>query len=260
MNAAVNLMSVVPVYNTPGKSTDLVSQLLFGECVKVLDNRNHWLLVSDLQDNQLGWLHEDMLRTLNDEEYEQLTGKPLFYSADLVQLLENKTRRSGFLIPFGSHLFSNENKEFDLLGDEYLFHGNTVGKEGIQSDDIVKHAFMFENSPYLWGGKTPLGIDCSGFVQIIYKLAGMALPHNAEAQALKGQHISFLEESLPGDLVFFDNEEGEIVHVGILLNSENVIHAFRYVRINRLDHHGIFDQYNKKYTHKLRLIKRLLWE
>jgi len=259
MNAAVNLMSAVPVYNAPGKSTSLVSQLLFGECVKVLDNRNHWLLVSDQLHDQLGWVHEDMVRILNDKEYEQLAGKPVFYNADLIQLLENKTRRSGFLIPFGSHLFSNENQEFDLLGDQYIFHGNAMGSEGLSSDAIVRHALLFENAPCLWGGKTPFGIDCSGFVQIIYKMGGITLPHNAEAQALKGQNISFLEESLPGDLVFFDNEEGEIVHVGMMLNNENVIHAFGNVRINRIDHHGIFDQHNKKYTHKLRLIKRL-WD
>lgn len=257
MNFAVNLMSVVPVYKSPNKATEMVSQVLFGECVKILDARNNWLLVADMHHHQMGWVHEDMLRFLSDEDYRQLSGKPVFYNADLVQLLENKTRRSGFLVPFGSHLFAEENHEFDLLDDVFIFHGNVLGKDDFSAQAMIKHALLFENSPYLWGGKTTLGIDCSGFTQLIYKLSGINLPHSAEEQALKGQHISFLEESLPGDLVFFDNEEGEIIHVGILLDKESIIHAFRKVRTDRIDHHGIFDQHNKKYTHKLRIIKRL---
>ncbi|NTW32657.1 MAG: C40 family peptidase, partial [Bacteroidetes bacterium] len=123
---------------------------------------------------------------------------------------------------------------------------------------IVENAYMYLDAPYLWGGRSPFGIDCSGFVQMVYKLIGIRLPRDASQQASQGTTINFLSEAVPGDIAFFDNEDGIIVHTGIIINNGQIIHASGRVRIDNLDHEGIFQVKTKKYTHKLRLIKRII--
>ena len=123
---------------------------------------------------------------------------------------------------------------------------------------MADSAYTFINAPYLWGGRSPLGIDCSGFTQVVYKLAGQKLQRDAYQQADQGITLGFIEEAEAGDLAFFDNDEGKIIHVGILLGQGKIIHASGKVRIDRIDHQGIFNEETGKYSHKLRIIKRIL--
>ena len=122
---------------------------------------------------------------------------------------------------------------------------------------IVNTAIMFLNVPYLWGGKTPFGIDCSGLTQMVYKINGYKLLRDASQQASQGEVLSFIEESEPGDLAFFDDDQGNITHVGIILANNYIIHASGKVRIDRLDQSGIYNSEIKKHTHKLRVIKKI---
>jgi cell wall-associated NlpC family hydrolase len=123
---------------------------------------------------------------------------------------------------------------------------------------IIENAYMYLHSPYLWGGRTPFGIDCSGFTQMVYKLAGIRLKRDASQQAEQGTLINLIDEARQGDLAFFDNEEGRIIHVGIMLPNNKIIHASGKVRIDSIDHHGIYNLETKKYTHNLRIIKRFV--
>jgi cell wall-associated NlpC family hydrolase len=123
---------------------------------------------------------------------------------------------------------------------------------------LIDTAFLYLNSPYLWGGRTPFGIDCSGYSQIVYRMCGVDLPRDASQQAEVGDRLSFIEEATPGDLAFFDNNEGRITHVGILLGDNKIIHASGKVRVDRIDHQGIFNDEMHDYSHHLRLITRVI--
>ena len=122
---------------------------------------------------------------------------------------------------------------------------------------IIENAFLYMNSPYLWGGKSPLGIDCSGYVQMVYAMNGIDLPRDAYLQAEIGQSLSFIEEAEEGDLAFFDNDDGKIIHVGIMLKDHRIIHASGKVRVDRIDHQGIFRNESNDYSHSLRIIKKI---
>ena len=131
--------------------------------------------------------------------------------------------------------------------------------EGLKDkSQLLKTAFSYLNAPYLWGGKTPFGIDCSGFTQMVYKLNGYRILRDASQQATQGEALSFIEESEPGDLAFFDNSEGHITHVGIIMPNNYIIHAHGKVRIDRLDHSGIYNEEKRQHTHKLRVIKKII--
>ena len=131
----------------------------------------------------------------------------------------------------GHALINNEMYQFDGL--------TTPGF--VKKEKLVENALMYLNAPYLWGGRSPVGIDCSGFTQIVYRLQGVDLPRDAYQQAKVGTTLSFVEESEPGDLAFFDNNEGKIIHVGIILEDNHIVHASGKVRIDRIDQQGIFN-------------------
>jgi gamma-D-glutamyl-L-lysine dipeptidyl-peptidase len=142
-----------------------------------------------------------------------------------------------------------------ILG--HRFEGKTTitetGKPG-----LVDTALLYLNAPFLWGGKTPFGIDCSGLTQMVYRIHGHRLKRHAADQAAQGDPLSFIEESEAGDLAFFDNKEGSIDHVGIIMKDNYIIHAYGKVRIDRLDHTGIFNAKQGRYTHPLRVIKKII--
>ena len=123
---------------------------------------------------------------------------------------------------------------------------------------MIDQALKYFNAPYLWGGRSPLGIDCSGLTQIIYKMAGYAIPRDAGQQVHCGKALSFIEETKPGDLAFFDNDEGRIIHVGIIWEKNKIIHASGKVRIDNVDQFGIYNLETKRYTHQMRVMKRII--
>ena len=157
----------------------------------------------------------------------------------------------------GAPLPRYNNKKFKIGETEYSFDGTVRLSTTPDKKMIIENAYMYINSPYLWGGRSPFGIDCSGFTQVVYKLCGIRLKRDASQQAEQGTTIKSLEESTPGDLAFFANGTEKITHVGILLPQHKIIHASGKVRVDKIDPQGIFNEDKNTYTHNLRLIKRI---
>ncbi|MBK7084827.1 MAG: C40 family peptidase [Flavobacteriales bacterium] len=132
-----------------------------------------------------------------------------------------------------------------------------VSADGERADLIDAYMHPFLGAPYLWGGRTPTGVDCSGLTQMLFMLMGIYLPRDAYQQAEEGDPVELVDLAEPGDLAFFDNAEGRITHVGIVLPERRILHASGRVRIDALDQEGIFDAEQGKYSHKLRLVKRV---
>jgi cell wall-associated NlpC family hydrolase len=270
--------AVAPLRSEPAHRSEMVSQLLFGELVEIQDRQEDWFLVRNIFDNYSGWIPSLMLWPISEDWAHSLQLKPFKFSTQLSQTL--LWNHSPLVLPIGCPLpqfhpngFAWENGvALSLVEDqsltlpievftkemEFFSREKDNSKETEQwRQEVIKTALPLLNTPYLWGGRTNWGIDCSGFVQTVFKLNGIDLPRDAYQQAEHGETLGFLEEAQPGDLAFFDNEAGRITHVGILLGQGKIIHASGNVRIDPIDHHGIIHQEWGKRTHRLRTIKNL---
>ena len=208
-------------------------------------------------DNYECWICKKQYLSISSSEYTQITNSPYHCTTDLVQVIKYKQN----LLPIlrGSSLPHYKNGVLKLGSEPIKFNGNiTIPTQIGTKDKIVEDALMFLNAPYLWGGKSPFGIDCSGLSQLVYKINNIVIPRDAYQQATLGKSYSFVEEAEPGDLAFFDNNEGRITHVGILVGKGKIIHASGKVRIDALDHNGIYNPETNSYSHKLRIIKNLV--
>jgi len=242
-------LSIVPIRFEPSDKSELVSQLLYGDHFKILSQQKLWCKIRVAFDGYEGWIDKKQFFEISKAQFKLIDSEPPKYSIDLIEYVQGENKEL-ILIPVGSSL-----NGLSVL--KHTFDGNNI--IGLKNKvNIVKTAFLYLNAPYLWGGKTPFGIDCSGFTQIVYRLNGYKLFRDASQQATQGDALSFIEESEPGDLAFFDNDEGQIVHVGIILEDNHIIHAHGHVRIDRLDHTGIYNTERKKHTHKLRVIKKIV--
>ncbi len=247
-------LSIIPLRNENSDKSEIVSQVLFGEHFEVLEQNKQWSKIKLYFDDYSGWIDTKQFQEISETDYEKLSKIEPKYNLDLVQFVTNK---SGLLLPItlGASLsFLN----FDSINsDKFIFEGLSTTSLKSKSN-LIETAFLYLNAPYLWGGKTPFGIDCSGFTQMVYQLNGYKLLRDASQQANQGEVLSFIEESEPGDLAFFDNEEGKIIHVGIILENNCIIHASGKVRIDRLDHLGIYNETTHKHSHRLRVIKKII--
>lgn len=247
-------LAVIPLRHEASDKSEIVSQVLFGEHFEILEKHNQWYKIKLQYDNYEGWIDSKQMQPISESSYQNLTDDTIILNADLLEYITG-TNNLMLPIPLGASLsFLNHH---DINKDNYEFEGTkTSGKKN--KNNLIKTSFMYLNAPYLWGGKTPFGIDCSGFTQMVYKLNGYHLLRDASQQATQGEALSFIEESEPGDLAFFDNDEGSIIHVGIIMDDNYIIHASGKVRIDRIDHLGIFNTETNKHTHKLRVIKKII--
>lgn len=247
-------LAIIPLRSDPSDQSEQVSQVLFGEHFQVIEQQKQWLKIRLHFDQYEGWIDIKQCQIINENEHSELSANAQILNNDLVEYISNDSNLL-IPIPLGASLSFLEMEGINQ--SNYQFEGYKV--TGVKpKDELLKTAFMYLNAPYLWGGKTPFGIDCSGFTQMVYKLNGYSIFRDASQQAMQGEALSFIEESEPGDLAFFDNEDGKIIHVGIIMNDNYIIHASGKVRIDRLDHLGIYNAEINRHTHKLRVIKKIM--
>ena len=238
----------------------MVTQMLFGEVLKIYEEkRAGWRKIKTAFDDYDCWIDDKQYIEINETEFERLNTSPITVCSEMANIITNIDNNDLTPILLGSSLPSFKENQIRFNKFIYQFDGQTFDtSQEIAKSNLAENAMMYLNAPYLWGGRSPFGIDCSGFTQVIYKLNGFKLPRDASQQAEIGETLSFIEESKSGDLAFFDNEEGKIIHVGIMLENNNIIHASGKIRIDKIDHQGIFNSETNSYSHRLRLIKKIL--
>ncbi|MGC1390992.1 MAG: C40 family peptidase [Bacteroidales bacterium] len=243
----------VPLRSGPSHKTEMLSQILFGEKYSVIGNAGSWMKIETIFDKCQGWIDMDHLQhsPVNNISCGHVLNR---------SLLSYKNDKTKIILEAGCEIFNPdfEDKLFYVGNNQYTTSNEFNNKYISTNDTITDTAMKFINSPFLWGGRIPSGIDCSGFTQLIYKIQGIPIPRNSLQQAEIGKNIDFIDQSEPGDLAFFDNDRGKISHVGVILSKGLVIHASGRVRIDSIDHQGIFKTETGGYSYKLRTIRRIL--
>lgn len=266
---------IAPLRTEPSDKAEICSQLLFGEHVEIIEKSEKWWGVRNAYDGYEGWVDYRQLAPLSIAQY--IKNHDAAYVVPLVAAAAVLAADgSVYHVVAGSTLPAYEEgfcyigeEKFQVLFDPlwidpFLAGDSHEPKEGWMPveaashvvEEILDSARFFQNAPYLWGGRTLFGMDCSGFSQLVYKLSGIKLRRDGWQQAEQGRGVSSLEEAKAGDLAFFENETGRITHVGILLSRTEIIHASAKVRVDNIDAQGIYNAELDRYSHKLKTIRR----
>lgn len=238
MNKGICNVTVAPVRAESSDRAEIVTEILFGESADILEVNKNWTRIKMHYDGYEGWMDTKQLKPVTEEELAK--------------------RKVTIVTEDFSSVLMNDGKTLLSMGSEVEFPAVASRRSHDLRESIALAAKEFLNVPYLWGGKSFFAVDCSGFTQLVYKIHDIKLPRDTYQQAEVGIPLTFVEESQPGDLAFFENPEGKIIHVGIMLDNQKIIHASGKVRIDTLDSTGIFNKEMNKHTHKLRVIKNVL--
>lgn len=251
MNAGICVVPVSPLRREPSHRSEMVTQQLFGEACTVLEvAKDHWIKVKCSYDGYEGWCQEmHVMITVAVQE----ASRPSLFTAGLINAA--RFNDQPMYLPLGATLDAAVNSDGQV---PFRYEGDTWNASTAARDvaTIKMLAFKFLNTGYLWGGKSNFGIDCSGYTQSVYKLLNVPLLRDASQQATQGSEVVSLAATRCGDLAFFDNEDGKITHVGMLLNQEEIIHSSGKVRVDNIDAAGIINRETSERTHKLRSIRR----
>lgn len=239
MNYGICDLSAMPVRKEGSHTSEMVSQLLYNELYEVLDEKPGWVLVRTLEDQYEGWIQGIQHHAIGEQEALELQSQIRHIVDQPVLDYQGRHLSMGTVL-------------FEPVPGTLTVPGRFVPAM------MIEFAQKFMDTPYLWGGRSVFGIDCSGFVQLCARAAGKLLPRDASQQVQEGELVYFLPEVQPGDLAFFANDEGKIVHVGMMLDNERIIHSSGQVRIDYLDQTGIFNKERNEHTHRLQVIKRIV--
>lgn len=240
---------MLPIRREADHRSEMVSQMLFGETAAMLDKKKAWLRIRMDYDHYEGWVEENTLTDCDNEKTNQL-------KVINVPLVIAESDHSRLYLPAGSEVpLSVHNNRFSLAGQEYRLSGSNI--PNTKPTSFLETARLFLNAPYLWGGRTVFGIDCSGLIQIACKIHGIKLPRDAAEQSGIGRIIDTFAASKKGDLMFFKNEKAKVVHVGFYLGDGAILHASKKVRIDAVNERGIYNHDLKMYTHSMHSIRRL---
>lgn len=251
-------LSLVAVRRHPSDQSEMINQLIFGDLLNIIDIKDNWFLINTSPDKFEGWVDLKQITLIEKHQFEKLEKDKTVFFSDIYGKATTQSSKSINLV-LGSRLPNFQNNSITIIDNIYSIEGN------IQPDipeptaqNIINIATKYLGAPYLWGGRSPFGIDCSGFIQNVFAMLGINLKRDAHQQVEVGETINFVNEAKAGDLAFFDNADEKITHVGIVIDNKQLIHASGEVRIDTLDHQGIYNEKQKIYTHKLRIIKRLI--
>lgn len=238
MDKGICIVTVAPIRAENSDKAEIVTQMLFGESADILEVNKNWTKIKMHYDGYQGWMDTKQIKAVSEAELSQRKTTVITEDFSSVMMKDGKTLLS--------------------MGSEVEFPAVSSRRSHDLRESIALTAKEFINIPYLWGGKSFFGVDCSGFTQLVFKVNNVKLPRDAYQQAEVGEDLTFVEEAKPGDLAFFENSEGRIIHVGIMLENQKIIHASGKVRIDTLDSTGIFNKELNKHTHKLRFLKSVL--
>jgi len=225
MKYGISNLSIIPVRKDSYEQSEMVTQILFGEHFEIIEEKGNWYYICIAFDKYEGWIDKKLCKIITESTYKKLENKLQVVTTEItnnVYLSNNQTPNRiiiGSTLPF----FEKKSNKFNIEEEKYRFDGIIKNyKKGEIRNNIKEIATNFINTPYLWGGKSPFGIDCSGLVQIIFKVVEIQLPRDANYQVNCGKAVNFIEEAQTGDLAFFDNNEGNIIHVGIICQQNKL--------------------------------------
>ena len=253
-------LSVTPVRLEPSDKTEMVTQLLFGDQYEVTQHSadKKWLKIKIHYDQYEGWIDEKQHHAISKDYFNYLDQAEFKITTDITtSILYHKSPQvilMGSMIPISS-------SELFKMEEQFAFNGEAKNVGQKREFEFLKNtAIKYINAPYVWGGKSPFGIDCSGFTQMVFKISGYSLFRDSWQQGNQGKSVKSYHDAKPGDLAFFKNAEGKVVHVGILLDEDKIIHASGRVRIDHFNEEGILNVETKIYTHQFAHIRRILAE
>jgi cell wall-associated NlpC family hydrolase len=259
MNHGIVRNPCIPVRKEAAEQSEMVSQLLFGELYSLIESAGDWLYIRNDFDAYEGWISASSAHPLDEEQYRHYRGMECCVQPEAFQKLQKKPGEQPMLVPAGSQLYYEQNQRLKVhCVDTWRMEKSCQPPAGTLPDSMIRTGKKFLHIPYLWGGKSTFGTDCSGLVQTVFRIHGIRISRDTGSQVHEGKALNMLAEARTGDLLFFDNEEGEIIHVGMLMEEGYILHASGMVRLDPVDHQGIYSREKKRYTHKLRVIKRIL--
>ena len=259
MEYGICTQALVPVRVQPGDREEMINQLLFGDLVFVKGQVKEWLLIQTVDDEYEGWIDRKQVLIIDKKEFTALVKEDKYFSLELASRVTPAGEGQSLIFTLGARLPGYSDGTFKINNTEYRFDGEVCqNNEPATAEQILAIAEKYAGAPYLWGGRSPFGMDCSGFVQMVFKMVGILLPRDSSDQVTRGKTVDFIHEARPGDLAFFGESDGDITHVGIIKAGGKIIHASGNVHTDTIDHQGIFNETTRQYTHPLRTIKRLL--
>ena len=242
----------------PSDKSEMTNRVLFGEHFDIIEDTDKWCKIKLDHDDYECWVDKKQIAILSEEDGD---GEESEYLVDeIADILVDNTDDSELYLVMGSLFPPHKSGAFTIGGSEYQFDGDIRLYNEASLDEVSDYALLYLNTPYLWGGRTPFGIDCSGFTQMVFRMCGVALARDSHEQAKEGEAVDMLEEAEEGDLAFFRNENAMITHVGIIISNLesgewSIIHASGKVRVDKLDVQGIYDAETQQYTHQLDRIR-----
>jgi len=258
---ALSLHSIVPVRADAREGAEQNTQMLFGELAQVLEEQDRWTRIRLDSDGQEGWVDTKMIAPIAGDDLKAYKAALKKAATVAFPMTYAVSENNGQTIPLtaGTRLTNYKDGRFEVLGVGFRIDPSmviTVPRE-LNQETLLQTVRFFLNTPYLWGGKNALGMDCSGFTQIVMSLFGKSLLRNASEQVTQGDPVNDLSQARTGDLAFFDHEDGRISHVGIVIDAERIIHCSGRVKVEKLDPTGIFNAETGEYSHHLTQIRRL---